>query len=1293
MGWKLKSPFKKKDAGAAEEAQKLVDVEVQVLEPPGPLSLRKYLSPNEREEIRGIQYRTEKGADIDLLADTYDYLMILTNPDNPKADKKEDEGFFAKCFGSSVKEKEKDKVDWATAKKHWLGISTFGMDTKDPERAQLQVLAKAWLQVSPVDELGVDLRETFAKDEGMSPEKLEDRDYEDLLVIESQEAKRAKETKSPPLAVTDQDWKRILLMGVVNVLSTRSGLQLKITISRSKAHVLIRIRAPPRLLENFAEKTNYNLQMAWEVDPGSEFWNEVELGEEQKKVTLADAQKQLDIMFNAQKLPLSEYILDSSEPPTRLKLKMNVLKRIADRVPVQNRFPAYCDFQPHFRHLYQTYSSGRGSSVFKPKDRLRLTYGLISHFLNIEKVRDLEEELELRVFALHDANRGDANSIHALTKRWVYFWQVKPSRVGAPLVSMRAMDEGHSPLWILIPFSQPLEEIKDYYGEKFGLYFAWIGFYCMMTFSLAVCTLLIQYSLQQFAPLSKSKQVEAFMMVMAVFMAVWTSLHQQLWAREQHVISIKWGTTGFEASESIRAQFEPYEAEPTRWNPVTNQEEPYYPSERRNLQQAVSVCVVFGFIVFLLTFIVLIYEVEFELAKKGGLWTLYSGYGCSFALAIQIQVLSTIYAHVSSFLNDWENHRTQTQFENALIFKTFLFQVFNNYASLIYTAFVKRYISGCLNDDCLADLQGLMSTLFLTQYFTNIVELGQPILVMRQREKDEEALMSNISEEEAEKKAAAEKELNENLQTEGEKPEDAEEKKEPETAKKKGPADKQAAAPVVEAEPFERELLLDPFESLFDDYAEMVLQYGVLCFFLLAFPPCPMLALIQNLMEIRVDAFKYCRLTQRPDCDVAENISMWESLMATIGWVSIIINPAIICFTSKALEDYDTVEKWTFFLCFEQILVLIKLTVNYYITPNPDWLKEVTKRQQFITNKYLRGSAAQGPGANVPITDADAYILEKSKELTGREFKEMKKKAHEIKKTQARIEKLKVQLHSAYESEVFNPETGIAETKTGFPLGCVSLSLRYLTGLKTTKKVKVVVSIEAVGKPTRGELMVPSKPHVTDWYEFDPEFNPDSTETSRKLHSQEVRMFPIGTKDAEIVLRVFQATKEEFDDDTGRNIVISEAEIGFLKVHLFLLDDQFPQKMILPVLKKTALKAEDTGMQMEFKVRFMYSKVLPLKQQIIQEEQKKKEAERSIFALQKKTIQEDEENLEEAARESPSSSISDDQDSYGGSTRSFTDTASSMGRASVTADAQNTEDAPKTSKKSGFFSKFKKKKK
>ena len=37
----------------------------------------------------------------------------------------------------------------------------------------------------------------------------------------------------------------------------------------------------------------------------------------------------------------------------------------------------------------------------------------------------------------------------------------------------------------------------------------------------------------------------------------------------------------------------------------------------------------------------------------------------------------------------WENHRTDSSFESALIFKTFAFQFVNSYFSFFYIAFFK----------------------------------------------------------------------------------------------------------------------------------------------------------------------------------------------------------------------------------------------------------------------------------------------------------------------------------------------------------------------------------------------------------------------------------------------------------------------------------------------------------------------------------------------------------------------------------------------------------------------------
>lgn len=55
-------------------------------------------------------------------------------------------------------------------------------------------------------------------------------------------------------------------------------------------------------------------------------------------------------------------------------------------------------------------------------------------------------------------------------------------------------------------------------------------------------------------------------------------------------------------------------------------------------------------------------------------------------------MLNTIYGSIAIALNDYENHRTDTQYEDALIAKTFIFQYVNSFASLFYISFVKPYM-------------------------------------------------------------------------------------------------------------------------------------------------------------------------------------------------------------------------------------------------------------------------------------------------------------------------------------------------------------------------------------------------------------------------------------------------------------------------------------------------------------------------------------------------------------------------------------------------------------------------
>lgn len=92
--------------------------------------------------------------------------------------------------------------------------------------------------------------------------------------------------------------------------------------------------------------------------------------------------------------------------------------------------------------------------------------------------------------------------------------------------------------------------------------------------------------------------------------------------------------------------------------------------------------------------------------------------------AIQIQVMNILYGGIAISLNDFENHRTDIQYEDALIAKTFIFQFVNSFAPLFYIAFVKPFIptlDPCQNLNCLNELQNVLGTIFITRLATGSI--------------------------------------------------------------------------------------------------------------------------------------------------------------------------------------------------------------------------------------------------------------------------------------------------------------------------------------------------------------------------------------------------------------------------------------------------------------------------------------------------------------------------------------------------------------------------------------------
>ncbi|KAH7938586.1 hypothetical protein HPB51_028897 [Rhipicephalus microplus] len=86
--------------------------------------------------------------------------------------------------------------------------------------------------------------------------------------------------------------------------------------------------------------------------------------------------------------------------------------------------------------------------------------------------------------------------------------------------------------------------------------------------------------------------------------------------------------------------------------------------------------------------------------------------------------------------------------------------------------------------------------------------------------------------------------------------------------------------------------------SLFDEYLEMAIQFGFVTLFVAAFPLAPLFALLNNFVEIRLDAYKYTCQLRRPLAQRVPNIGVWQVIFEGISILAVICNAFQIAYTS-----------------------------------------------------------------------------------------------------------------------------------------------------------------------------------------------------------------------------------------------------------------------------------------------------------------------------------------------------------------------------------------------------------
>ncbi|XP_035379301.1 anoctamin-8 isoform X2 [Electrophorus electricus] len=148
----------------------------------------------------------------------------------------------------------------------------------------------------------------------------------------------------------------------------------------------------------------------------------------------------------------------------------------------------------------------------------------------------------------------------------------------------------------------------------------------------------------------------------------------------------------------------------------------------------------------------------------------------------------------------------------------------------------------------------------------------------------------------------------------------------------------------------EIESCMQTYEDTFQDYQEMFVQFGYVVLFSSAFPLAAMCALINNIIEIRSDAFKLCTGLQRPFGMRVESIGQWQTVMEVMGLIAIIVNCYLIgqCGQLQRLFPWLSPEMAIIsIVILEHFAVLLKYIIHVAIPDIPSWVREEIAKLEF----------------------------------------------------------------------------------------------------------------------------------------------------------------------------------------------------------------------------------------------------------------------------------------------------------------------------------------------------------
>lgn len=148
----------------------------------------------------------------------------------------------------------------------------------------------------------------------------------------------------------------------------------------------------------------------------------------------------------------------------------------------------------------------------------------------------------------------------------------------------------------------------------------------------------------------------------------------------------------------------------------------------------------------------------------------------------------------------------------------------------------------------------------------------------------------------------------------------------------------------------EVESCMKKYEDTFQDYQEMFVQFGYVVLFSSAFPLAAVCALVNNIIEIRSDAFKLCSGFQRPFGRRVDGIGQWQNVMEAMGVIAIIVNCYLIGQCGQLQRLFPSLGPESaiiYIVVLEHFALLLKYVIHVAIPDIPGWVAEEMAKLEY----------------------------------------------------------------------------------------------------------------------------------------------------------------------------------------------------------------------------------------------------------------------------------------------------------------------------------------------------------